>query len=99
SSQGSHFHVSIEDTDLVETMNDFDGTVLTTDLQGEALSSQKITGPLMIVLGNEGQGVSDDVLSHANYTVKNEMRGKAERLNGAVAVGILMHQYSREVLC
>ena len=94
SSQGSHFHVSIEDTDLVETMNDFDGTVLTTDLQGEALSSQKITGPLMIVLGNEGQGVSDDVLSHANYKVKIDMPGNAESLNVSVAGGILMHQYS-----
>lgn len=94
SSQGSHFHVSIEDTDLVETMNDFDGIVLTTDLQGEALSSQKITGPLMIVLGNEGQGVSDDVLSHANYKVKIDMPGNAESLNVSVAGGILMHQYS-----
>lgn len=94
SSQGSHFHVSIEDTDLVETMNDFDGIVLTTDLQGEALSSQKITGPLMIVLGNEGQGVSDDVLSHANYKVKIDMPGHAESLNVSVAGGILMHQYS-----
>ena len=86
--------MSIEDTDLVETMNDFDGTVLTTDLQGEALSSQKITGPLMIVLGNEGQGVSDDVLSHANYKVKIDMPGNAESLNVSVAGGILMHQYS-----
>lgn len=94
SSQGSHFHVSIEDTDLVETINDFDGIVLTTDLQGEALSSQKITGPLMIVLGNEGQGVSDDVLSHANYKVKIDMPGNAESLNVSVAGGILMHQYS-----
>lgn len=94
SSQGSHFHVSIEDTDLVETINDFDGIVLTTDLQGEALSSQKITGPLMIVLGNEGQGVSDDVLSHANYKVKIDMPGHAESLNVSVAGGILMHQYS-----
>ncbi len=94
SSQGSHFHVSIEDTDLVETINDFDGIVLTTDLQGEALSSQKITGPLMIVLGNEGQGVSDDVLSHANYKVKIDMPGHAESLNVSVAGVILMHQYS-----
>ena len=94
SSQGSHFHVSIEDTDLVEAINDFDGIVLTTDLQGDSLSSQKITGPIMIVLGNEGQGVSDDVLSHANYKVKIDMPGNAESLNVSVAGGILMHQYS-----
>lgn len=94
SSQGSHFHVSIEDTDLVEAINDFDGIVLTTDLQGDSLSSQKITGPIMIVLGNEGQGVSDDVLSHANYKVKIDMPGHAESLNVSVAGGILMHQYS-----
>lgn len=94
SSQGSHFHVSIEDTDLVEAINDFDGIVLTTDLQGEPLNKNKITGPIMIVLGNEGQGVSDDVLSHANYKVKIDMPGHAESLNVSVAGGILMHQYS-----
>ncbi|QYA47815.1 TrmH family RNA methyltransferase [Nosocomiicoccus ampullae] len=94
SSQGSHFHVSIEDTDLIEAINDFDGIVLTTDLQGELLNKNKITGPLMIVLGNEGQGVSDDVLSHANYKVKIDMPGHAESLNVSVAGGILMHQYS-----
>lgn len=94
SSQGSHFHVSIEDMDLVEAINDFDGIVLTTDLQGEPLNKNKITGPIMIVLGNEGQGVSDDVLSHANYKVKIDMPGHAESLNVSVAGGILMHQYS-----
>ena len=94
SSQGSHFHVSIEDTDLIGAINNFDGIVLTTDLQGEPLNKNKITGPLMIVLGNEGQGVSDDVLSHANYKVKIDMPGHAESLNVSVAGGILMHQYS-----
>lgn len=94
SSQGSHFHVSIEDADLVEFIKDFSGTVLTTDLQGEPLNSSEVSGPIMIVLGNEGQGVSDDVLSHANYKVKIDMPGHAESLNVSVAGGILMHQYS-----
>ena len=94
SSQGSHFHVSIEDTDLIEAINDFDGIVLTTDLQGEPLNSNKITGPIMIVLGNEGQGVSREVLECANYKVKIDMPGHAESLNVSVAGGILMHQYS-----
>lgn len=94
SSQGSHFHVSIEDADLDEAINDFDGIVLTTDLQGESLNSNKITGPIMIVLGNEGQGVSKEILECANYKVKIDMPGNAESLNVSVAGGILMHQYS-----
>lgn len=94
SSQGSHFHVSLEDVDLIEVMQDFDGTILTTDLSGEPLTNIVMDDKVMIILGNEGQGVSQEVLEHANYKVKIDMPGDAESLNVAVAGGILMHQYS-----
>lgn len=94
SSQGSHFHVSLEDVDLIEVMQNFNGTILTTDLSGESLTDKITDEKIMIVLGNEGQGVSEEVLEHANYKVKIDMPGDAESLNVAVAGGILMHQYS-----
>ena len=94
SSQGSHFHVSLEDVDLIEVMQNFNGTILTTDLSGESLTDKITDEKIMIVLGNEGQGVSQEVLEHANYKVKIDMPGDAESLNVAVAGGILMHQYS-----
>lgn len=94
SSQGSHFHVSLEDVDLIEVMQNFNGTILTTDLSGESLTNIVMDDKVMIILGNEGQGVSQEVLEHANYKVKIDMPGDAESLNVAVAGGILMHQYS-----
>ncbi|OFL46225.1 hypothetical protein HMPREF2767_04770 [Nosocomiicoccus sp. HMSC067E10] len=94
SSQGSHFHVSLEDVDLIEVMQNFNGTILTTDLSGQSLTDKITDEKIMIVLGNEGQGVSQEVLEHANYKVKIDMPGDAESLNVAVAGGILMHQYS-----
>ncbi|OFO55775.1 RNA methyltransferase [Nosocomiicoccus sp. HMSC059G07] len=94
SSQGSHFHVSLEDVDLIEVMQNFNGTILTTDLSGEPLTNIVMDDKVMIILGNEGQGVSQEVLEHANYKVKIDMPGDAESLNVAVAGGILMHQYS-----
>nr|WP_068129337.1 RNA methyltransferase [Nosocomiicoccus ampullae] len=94
SSQGSHFHVSLEDVDLIEVMQNFNGTILTTDLSGEPLTDKITDEKIMIVLGNEGQGVSEEVLAAANYKVKIDMPGDAESLNVAVAGGILMHQYS-----
>ncbi|OFS63878.1 RNA methyltransferase [Nosocomiicoccus sp. HMSC09A07] len=94
SSQGSHFHVSLEDVDLIEVMQNFNGTILTTDLSGESLTDKVTDEKIMIVLGNEGQGVSEEVLAAANYKVKIDMPGDAESLNVAVAGGILMHQYS-----
>ncbi len=94
SSQGSHFHVSLEDVDLIEVMQNFNGTILTTDLSGESLTDKITDEKIMIVLGNEGQGVSEEVLAAANYKVKIDMPGDAESLNVAVAGGILMHQYS-----
>lgn len=94
SSQGSHFHVSLEDVDLIEVMQNFNGTILTTDLSGEPLTNIVMDDKVMIILGNEGQGVSQEVLAAANYKVKIDMPGDAESLNVAVAGGILMHQYS-----
>ncbi|WP_040928699.1 TrmH family RNA methyltransferase [Nosocomiicoccus massiliensis] len=94
SSQGSHFHISLEDVELIEVMQNFNGTILTTDLSGQSLTDKITDEKVMIVLGNEGHGVSQEVLAAANYKVKIDMPGDAESLNVAVAGGILMHQYS-----
>ena len=47
--------------------------------------------PLILVIGNEAQGVTPEVKALANVTLKIPMRGRAESLNAAVAAGILMY--------
>lgn len=53
---------------------------------------------LCIVVGNEGQGVSPQVLSCATLRLKLPMPGKAESLNAAVAGSLMMYDFLRERL-
>jgi RNA methyltransferase, TrmH family len=48
-----------------------------------------------LVLGNEGAGISAEVLSGVDRTVGIELRGRAESLNVAAAAAILLHQLCR----
>lgn len=62
-------------------------------LGGEPFEQAKylLRWPLALVIGSEGNGISDEVLSLADKRVALAMRGKAESLNAAVAAGILMY--------
>lgn len=50
----------------------------------------------VIVIGNEANGVSEEVLELANKKVKIPMLGKTESLNAAVATGIILYEYVRQ---
>ena len=49
----------------------------------------------IVVIGNEANGVSKEVQELANEKVKIPMLGKTERLNAAVATGIMIYEYVR----
>ena len=51
--------------------------------------------PLALLLGSEGSGVPDDLLTAADLTVAIPMTGTAESLNLAVAAGILLYELPR----
>lgn len=50
----------------------------------------KTDGNFALVMGNEGQGISQDMAKSADQLVHISMPGQAESLNVAVAAGILM---------
>ena len=50
--------------------------------------------PTIIIVGNEANGISDDVLKICT-PVKIPIYGRAESLNAAVAAGILMYEWAR----
>ena len=49
----------------------------------------------MIVIGNEGQGVSESFIEASDLKIKIPMAGSIESLNAAVAAGILMYESQR----
>jgi len=50
----------------------------------------------VIVIGNEGNGVSKEVLEKADQKIKIPMIGKTESLNASVATGIILYEYVRQ---
>lgn len=58
------------------------------------LSEFTATGPLALILGNEVDGVSEELLALADTVVHIPMQGKKESLNVSIAAGIAMYVLS-----
>ena len=54
--------------------------------------NQDLTGPLGIVIGNEGKGMSDLVEKNCDFLVKIPMMGNVESLNASVSTGIIVYE-------
>ena len=73
-------------------------SVLSSQLDGDPFYSRKnISDSFVLVIGNEGSGVSDAVKSVATHRLCLPMRGGAESLNAAVAAGIMMYDLTRNL--
>lgn len=94
SMQGSHFHlpvVKIAEQELFDSLKTAEIPILTTTLSKKSVSYKSVKNPrFALVMGNEGNGVSELALEQADTLVHIEMYGHAESLNVAVAAGILM---------
>ena len=64
------------------------------DKNSKDLNDYKTKGNHCVVLGNEGQGVSKEVIDLADTKIIIKMNEKVDSLNVAVASGILMHKLS-----
>lgn len=69
------------------------GTALNTDLYYYDTDLSKDTA---IVIGNEGNGMSEEFEKNTDINVKIPMSGSIDSLNAAVAAGILMYQSRRD---
>ncbi len=69
--------------------------VFATDMAGEDVRQWNSQGPLAIVIGNEGQGVSPLVKQKADGIVTIPMVGHVQSLNASVAAGVLVYEVAR----
>ncbi len=49
-----------------------------------------------IIIGNEGNGIDEEIIHKSNIKVKIPMMGKAESLNASVAAGIIIYETLRQ---
>lgn len=69
------------------------------DVTGDTMLPQaKLDGPLAVVLGAEGEGVREGVLTHCDFRVKIPMAGQVGSLNASVSAGILLYEVLRQRL-
>ena len=94
---GSVFRMNIRVTDdlpaALERLRAAGYAVLSSQLDGEPFGrvAPGMAEPFALVIGSEGNGVSEPVRQLATHRVALPMRGGAESLNAAVAAGIMMY--------
>ena len=88
-------------TNLVQTMEELKKEGLwfvCADMGGEVMYRQNLTGPIGLVIGNEGEGVSRLVKEKCDYITSIPMAGDIDSLNASVAAGVLMYEIVRQRL-
>ena len=80
-------------TDTIDQLKQAGLWICGTDINAEKYYyNQDLTGPLGIVIGNEGKGISEKVKKNCDFSVKIPMKGKIQSLNAAVSTGIIVYE-------
>ena len=66
------------------------------DMDGEIMYRQNLTGPIGLVIGNEGEGVGRLVKSKCDLVARIPMQGDIDSLNASVAAGVLAYEVVRQ---
>jgi len=101
SSMGSYFHIPVYENITADMLNSYkkDGfKILSSDLSDNTTDYRKAdyTGAVVLILGNEANGITDDIKKISDEFIKIPILGKAESLNVSVAGGILMYEAVRK---
>jgi TrmH family RNA methyltransferase len=70
----------------------------TTVHEAQPADLANLTGPVAFLIGNEGNGVPDDLAAHADASITIPCPGAVESLNAAVAASVLLYETSRQRL-
>lgn len=100
STMGSIFTMPIVQTDdvmgLISELRSNGFSLATTSLAGDRFYDEIDYGEsVVLVIGNEGSGVSDDILAVSDIKVKIPIYGHAESLNASIAAGIMMYEIAK----
>lgn len=97
---GSIFRMNLRTTDdlpgKLTKLREKGYSILSSQLDGTPFyEREKVAEQFALVIGNEGNGVSEQVQQTATHRVRLPMRGGAESLNAAIAAAIMMYELMR----
>lgn len=101
STMGSMFYLPIHyddnDLSLIRKLKNEGFNLIVTSLDADKdFFNEDLKGKVILTVGNEGNGVSNEVLQLADTKVKIPMPGNAESLNVAIATSIIMYEKVRQ---
>ena len=83
--------------EAIRYLKDNDVWICGTDMDtNKYYYNQDLTGPLAIVIGSEGFGMSKLVKENCDFLVKIPMKGKITSLNASVSAGIVVYEAVRQ---
>lgn len=83
-----------ERSKILETLSDV--PIIAADMHGENVFSFVVPKKYALVIGNEANGISEEVFSASTHRVKIPMQSTQESLNAAVSAGIIMYLLKKE---
>lgn len=86
-------------TNLGSTIEELKGRGLwfvCADMNGTAMYEVDLKGPIGLVIGNEGEGVSRLIREKCDYVASIPVRGEIDSLNASVAAGVLAYEIVRQ---
>ena len=86
-------------TNLTKTMEELKEKGLwfvCADMGGESMYRLNLTGPIGLVVGNEGEGVGRLVKEKCDFVAAIPMKGEIDSLNASVAAGVLAYEIVRQ---
>ena len=100
STMGAIFRVKVIEADdlinTIKTIKKHKFEIIATSLETSKTIYEINYKKKAIIIGNEANGVSKELLEMADEKIKIPMLGKTESLNASVATGIILYEYVRE---
>ncbi|HRP03078.1 MAG TPA: 23S rRNA (guanosine(2251)-2'-O)-methyltransferase RlmB [Candidatus Kapabacteria bacterium] len=103
SSAGALSHIKVAKTgsiiNTIVKLKDAGFWIAAADMNGKInYFDEKFDKPIVLIIGNEGKGVSSAVLKHCDLVLKIPMKGKIDSLNASVSAGIILFEILKQKL-
>ncbi|MDR3754241.1 MAG: RNA methyltransferase [Terracidiphilus sp.] len=99
-SAGSVFRVpllAVSERECLEELHGAGVRILATTVRGaQPVELVDLAGPVALIIGNEGNGVSDELAEKADARITIPCPGSVESLNAAVAASVLLYEAARQ---
>mgnify|MGYP000697333368 CR=1 FL=1 len=95
SSMGSLFRIPVKYGNLATMMTEYKLPTFGALLDGENIYESDLPQKALIVMGNEGNGISSEIRKHIDHSLLIPQFGEAESLNVSIATGVILSEFKR----